>query len=133
MYFLPHVLPTTTGGIRPVILILPHHRVVSDEHSAPETTAPASAPSVFMEELLGVIQSVVQADVANAIGRIDTQHSQSSVDPEVPATSAGTCNICMYMFDVWCSGLATWGCCGSPQAPPLPMSWPAASGSGLKA
>ena len=69
---------------------------MSDEHSAPETSALASAPSVSIEELLGAIRSIVQAEVANAIGRIDTQQSQSSVVSEVPAASAGTCNICMY-------------------------------------
>ena len=84
---------------------------MSDEHSAPETPAPASAPSVSMEELLGAIRSVVQAEVANAIGRIDAQHPQSSVAPEVPATSAGMCN--SFMYDAWGSELATWGCCGS--------------------
>ena len=70
---------------------IPFLPIMSEEHSAPEAPAPSSANAVSMDELLEAIHTVVQAEVANAIGNIDPQCPLSFNAEEMPITSTGMC------------------------------------------
>ena len=66
-----HCTARTVGLVSTPFCLL----IMSDEHAAPEAPTPSAAhtPAMSMNELLGAIRTVVQAEVANAIGRIYAQ------------------------------------------------------------
>ena len=65
---------------------------MSDGNPAPKapTSVAPQVPVVSMDELLGAIRTVVQAEMANVMGQVNTQRHPQSDTPEALLTSAGS-------------------------------------------